>query len=251
LSVRNIKLLLEYDGTDFIGWQRQAQGRSVQGEIEEALQKLIREKANVIGAGRTDSGVHARGQVANYKCDTTMTTEQMKKGLTALLDDDISILAVDDAAEEFHARFSAKSRLYSFLVCTYPSALRRKYSWFVKYELDFNLLNKCAEKFLGLHDFKIFSKDDAGVKNFYCDVMESFWTIENNSYRYKILANRFLHTMVRLLVGTMVDIARGYVSFEELEKAFLDGANSNKNKIDRRLGQAAPAQGLVLESIQY
>jgi tRNA pseudouridine38-40 synthase len=249
--VRNIKLVLEYDGTDFVGWQRQPNGRSVQGEIEKVLLQLIQEKVNVVGAGRTDSGVHARGQVANFRCDSDMDIKQINRGLAAIIPEDVSLVSLEETAFDFHARYSAKSRNYSYLITTSPSALLRKYSWFVKYSLDVKSLEQCAASFMGVHDFEYFCKDDSDVNNFLCNVTQSFWTFNQNMLRYQIQANRFLHSMVRLLVGTMVDAARGYISIDVVESIFLNKHKSQPGLGSIRSGQVAPAKGLILESIQY
>jgi tRNA pseudouridine38-40 synthase len=226
-------------------------GRSVQGEIEKALLQLIQEKVNVIGAGRTDSGVHAREQVANFRCDSDMDIKQINRGLAAIIPDDVSLMSLEETVFDFHARYSAKSRTYSYIITTSPSALLRKYSWFVKYSLDIKLLEQCAASFIGAHDFEYFCKDDSGVNNFLCDITQSFWTFNQNNLRYQIQANRFLHSMVRLLVGTMVDVARGYVSIDVVDSIFLNKDKSKPRPGSMRSGQVAPAKGLFLESIQY
>jgi tRNA pseudouridine38-40 synthase len=249
--VRNIKIILEYDGCDFVGWQRQPKGRSVQGEIENALSRLHQEEISVTGGGRTDSGVHARGQTANYRCDSGMDLHRIMRGLSALLPEDISLIALTEMPIDFHARYSAKARTYSYSITTVPSALLREYSWYVKYHLDIDLLDKCAQIFLGIHDFKIFCKDDTAVKNFICDIKQSFWTSNQTLYRYQIQANRFLHGMVRFLVGTMVDVSRGYISLAYVESIFMNNKIEESEQAIIRLGQVAPAQGLVLESIDY
>jgi tRNA pseudouridine38-40 synthase len=249
--VRNIKLVLEYDGTDFVGWQRQPNGRSIQGEVEKALLQLIQEKVNVIGAGRTDSGVHARGQVANFRCNSQMRIGRITRGLTAILPKDVSLEFLEEVPIDFHARYSAKSRTYSYTITTIPSALLRKYSWFVKYNLDVHLLELCAERFMGLHDYEVFCKDDSNVNNYLCHVYESYWTVNQNIFLYQIRANRFLHTMVRLFIGTMVDAARGYISLDDVRAALSQKKVKDSSNVIKRIGQAAPAHGLVLESIQY
>lgn len=249
--MRNIKLVLEYDGTDFVGWQRQPNDRSIQGEVEKVLLQLIQEKVNVVGAGRTDSGVHARGQVANFRCNSEMSIEQITRGLNALLPKEVSLGSLEEVPIDFHARYSAMSRTYSYTITTVPSALLRKYSWFVKYNLNVHLLEQSAECFMGLHDFEIFCKDDSNVKNYLCNVSQSFWTVNQNVFRYQIQANRFLHTMVRLLVGTMVDVGRGYISLDDVGAALSREKIKDSPNVIKRIGQAAPSHGLVLESIQY
>ena len=242
--MRNIKLTLEYDGTNYVGWQRQDNGRSIQGEIETALQKLLQETVNVIGAGRTDAGVHARGQVANFRTETTLPLEDIKRGLNALLPDDIVVLEVDDVPMGFHARYSAKERMYSYLITRIPSALLRNYSWYVKYRLDLDLMRQAAATIVGSHDFESFCRANSDVDHHTCTVFTSCWQEDGTLLRYSISADRFLHGMVRALLGTMVDVGRGYATLEEFTKLF-----EKKNRSEA--GMAAPAKGLILEKVVY
>src|SRR5713226_6362066 len=126
--MRNIKLVLEYDGTSYVGWQRQANGKSIQGEIEDVLFKVLQEKVDLIGAGRTDAGVHARGQVANFRTDTKLDLEAIRGALNGLLPDDIILRELQEAPLDFHARFSAKERFYSYFITLKPSAFQMNYS---------------------------------------------------------------------------------------------------------------------------
>jgi tRNA pseudouridine38-40 synthase len=241
---RNIKLTLEYDGTHYVGWQRQAEGRSIQGEIEAVLRNIMLQPCDVVGAGRTDAGVHARGQVANFRTDSVMETGKILSALNGLLPEDI---VVKDAAEvpmEFHARFSAKERIYSYLIVREPTALSRFYSWHLKYQLDPDLLRTAAGCIDGTHDFSAFAKANSEIDCRECTVTQSDWKIEGSTLRYEIGANRFVHGMVRALVGTMVDVARGYMPIEDFQALFA--------KKDRsEAGTTAPARGLVLEQVVY
>jgi tRNA pseudouridine38-40 synthase len=242
--MRNIKLEIEYDGTNYVGWQRQENGRSIQGEIESVLHNVLQEKVNVLGAGRTDAGVHARGQVANFRTESTLSIEKINAALNGLLPQDIVIHSSKEVPLEFHARFSAKSRRYSYFITSEPTALQRLYSWNLRYRLELESMSAAAEKVLGRHDFKSFCKIGAEVNHHLCTVHESIWTVSNAWIQYQITADRFLHGMVRALVGTMVDVGRGYITLEEfcsiLEAKSRDAA-----------GAAAPAKGLVLEEVMY
>lgn len=242
--MRNIKLLIEYDGTDFVGWQRQPNGRSVQEVIEKTLANLLQEEVDVIGSGRTDSGVHARGQVANFRSNSTMDIWQLQKGLSALLPEDVCIRQVEEVDFDFHSRYSAKSREYSYLITTKPTALRRRYSWFVKYKIDDTILNKCADLVLGTHDFQGFCKLDAGNEHYLSNVLRSKWKYQTDDIIYEIEANRFLYGMVRGLVGTMIDVARGYCDLDDF-KSVLNEKNREK------AGPTAPPHGLTLENVKY
>ncbi len=242
--MRNIKLILEYDGAEFAGWQRQTGEKTIQGELEKALSILLQEDISVTGAGRTDSGVHASSQVANFRCDSIMEISKMKKGIQALISDTISVLDADEVSPDFHSRYDAKTRLYSYYINTNYSAIRRNYSWYVKYKLDFEILNTCAAKILGTHDFSGFCKLNSNVKHHLCNVIKSQWSVNQQLIRYDIEANRFLHGMVRSLVGSMIDVSRGYYSIGDFEVVL------NEQNRDFA-GQSAPPQGLFLEQVKY
>lgn len=243
-KIRNIKLIVEYDGTSYVGWQRQLNGRSIQGEIESVLAQILQEEISLVGAGRTDSGVHARGQVANFRTTTNRSEDEIKNGLNGLLPDDIVIKNVTEVPIEFHSRFDAKERHYSYTISKTPAALLRKYCWQLGYELDFALLQKCSNYILGEHDFETFCKANSEVNHFRCNVIKSEWISECELLIFNIGADRFLHGMVRALVGTMVDVARGYTPYEKFISIF--------EKKDRsEAGTAAPSRGLVLEKVVY
>ncbi len=242
--MRNIKLLIEYDGTNFAGWQIQPNGRSVQGEIKKALREIIGEDVNLIGASRTDAGVHARGQVANFKCENKIPTQNLKKALNSILPDDIVIHSVDEVNLNFHARYKAKEKTYRYFITQNKIAIGRNYFWFVKYELDLEKLQKCAELIIGEHDFEIFSKKGTSVKNYICNVKMATWERENEKLIFSITANRFLYGMVRGLVGAMIDVARGRFEVEIFRKMLVE-------KLKEVEVMHAPACGLVLEEVRY
>jgi tRNA pseudouridine38-40 synthase len=242
--MRNIKLLLEYDGTNYSGWQRQDNGRTIQGEIESVLSRILQETVNVIGAGRTDAGVHARRQVANFRTESRLGNHELQGGLNGLLTDDIVVHEVTEVPLEFHARFNAKERAYSYRIVAEPTALLRKYSWYVKYQLNVDTMRWAAMSILGMHDFESFCKADSNVEHHRCTVHHACWLKEDTSLTFTISADRFLHGMVRALVGTMVDVGRGYLPIEK----FL---NVLEKKDRTEAGMTAPARGLVLENVVY
>lgn len=242
--MRNIKLLIEYDGTNYVGWQRQENGKSVQGEIESALQRVLQKEVSVIGAGRTDAGVHARGQVASVRAETKLEPSEIGGALNALLPEDIVIHNVEEVPAEFHARYSAKERRYSYLIARDPTALQRQYSWYLKYNLDVDLMKRAAESIIGTHDFESFCKANSDVDHYRCTVATAVWKEESTLLQFTISADRFLHGMVRALVGTMVDVGRGYTSLDEFLKIL-------EKKDRKEAGMAAPARGLVLEEVVY
>jgi len=241
---RNIKLVLEYDGTDFRGWQVQPTGRTVQGELERALHQLLQEDIRVISAGRTDEGVHALGQVVNFHTQSPLATANILRGLNALLPPDIVVKEVEEVDETFHARFSAKSRTYRYVICRRLRAIGRHYSWFVPYALEFDLLQQVAGQVLGEHDFQSFCPPKAEVEHHWCIVYRSEWHQQGDQWVYEIEANRFLHHMVRILVGTMVDIGRGRWRLEDFRRILEARDRSTA-------GPTAPAKGLFLVKVSY
>ena len=242
--MRNIKLLIEYDGTSYCGWQRQENGRSIQGEIENVLLRVIQEQVHLIGAGRTDAGVHARGQTANFRSNTNLSVQEIQSALNALLPEDIIIKSAEEVPFDFHARYSAKKRLYSYLIALSPTAMMRNYSWFVKYQLDIDLMKRTTEMIIGERDFESFCRANSDVDHHVCTVYSANWEGDVIFLTFTICADRFLHGMVRTLVGTIVDVGRGYTTFEEFLNIF--------SKKDRtKAGISAPAKGLVLEEVIY
>lgn len=242
--MRTLKLILEYDGTDFVGWQSQQNGRAVQDEIDRALRQITGEEIRIIGAGRTDAGVHARGQVASFRTVSVLTCEKIRAALNGLLPEDVCVHTVEDVADSFHARFDAIRREYSYTIRFTPTALERRTAWFVKYPLSKELLRATAAVPIGTHDFTSFCKNEAEVENRVCAIVGSEWEERPGGMVYHVAADRFVHGMVRTLVGTMVDVARGYFPPDAF-KAIMD-------KRDRKAGgTTAPAHGLVLERVVY
>lgn len=241
---RNIKLIIEYDGTDFIGWQRQPNGRSVQEEIENALLRITQEHTQIIGAGRTDSGVHARGQTANCFVSSLISENEIHRSLNGVLPEDIVIHSVENVDDQFSARHDAKEREYQYFISTRLSAIDRKYCWQIGYSLDISKMNEIATSILGIHDFQSFSKTDTEVNHFRSEIFESLWYEHNGKIIYKVRANRFLYGMVRALVGTMVNVGRGFTQVQEFQE-IINAKNRSK------AGQAAPSKGLFFERVTY
>lgn len=242
--MQNIRILIEYDGTDFVGWQRQPNGTSVQGTIERTLKDILREDVSVIGAGRTDAGVHAHGQVANFRTASAMTPLELHGALKGLLPPAIVVRETASVPLGFHARYDAREREYVYRISVARTALRRLFTWFVKYELDRGLMQRAAGVLLGEHDFQSFCRANVDANHHRCVVTCSEWREEEGELRYTVRANRFLHGMVRGLVGTMVDLGRGYITLDDFNRLF--------DVHDRaEAGMSAPAQGLCLEKVYY
>ncbi len=242
--MRDIKLVIEYDGTNFVGWQIQANGRSVQEEITKVLDMVLQEPINLIGSGRTDSGVHARGQVASFRTNSTMGVGALYSSLNGILPEDIYVHSVEEAPDGFHARYSARERVYRYYIGLKPTAIGRFYRWHVKYDLNLQAMREVAAMILGEHDFTSFARFDPETKHYRCAVVGSTWLEQPGQLVYEIRANRFMHGMVRALVGPMVDVGRGYLSVQQFPAIMA--------ALDRRkAGMAAPAQGLFLEEVLY
>lgn len=242
--MRNIKLLIEYDGADFIGWQWQPKGRSVEGALRRALQQLLQEQPKILGAGRTDSGVHALGQVANFKTGSELKLEQIRDGLNYYLPRDIRILATDEVADEFHARRSAKSRRYRYAISRYQPAIGRQYVWFYKHDVDLDAMNRAAAFMLGNHSFRAFSRPNPDELHYRCHVQEAAWQEQASRLVFDIRANRFLHHMVRIIVGTLLDIGRGKNKPEVILRML-------REEDKEFAGVVVPPKGLFLVKVEY
>ena len=245
--MRNIKLVIEYDGSAYHGWQIQPGLRTIQGMMQEKIAQITQTNVNVIGAGRTDAGVHALGQVANFKTDSMITDEALQRGLNALLAPDIVIRAVEEVDEEFHARFDAHSKIYEYRILnqSYPSAINRLYAWFIHRELDIAAMRESATTLIGSHDFSSFRASGDESRHSIREVFRlEIERRSGNLLAITIEANAFLREMVRSIVGTLVDVGQGKTSPEEFLEIF-----QARNR--RRAGMTAPAHGLFLVSVAY
>lgn len=241
---RNIKLILEYEGTNYHGWQVQENAITIQQKVEEAIFQLSGEKVRVTGSGRTDAGVHARGQTANFICGKELSLHQIKEGMNAYLPEDIVVKSAVQVDKDFDARFSAKKRIYQYHICMQRTAIMRNFCWQIFQEFDKTVLNPMSKILIGAHDFSSFSRVETDTRHKKCIVYESSWKEYNDQLVFRIVANRFLHGMVRTIVGTIMDVAFGKYSIERFQEIF-----KSKNRIEA--GPAAPAKGLILEEVIY
>jgi tRNA pseudouridine38-40 synthase len=241
---KNIKVILEYEGTNYRGWQIQENSSTIQEKVEEAIYKLTGERSRITGGGRTDAGVHARGQVANFTITKDFKLHQIVGGLNAYLPDDIVVKSAQEVNHDFNARFSAKKRIYQYYICSERTALNRKFCWQIFQKFDSAVLDSLSEILLGEHDFSSFARLDTQSKHKNCIVFESMRKNQGDLLIYRIVANRFLHGMVRTIVGTMMDVAFGKYTIDDFEKIL-----SVKDR--KEAGPAAPAKGLILEEIIY
>ncbi|MDD3579454.1 MAG: tRNA pseudouridine(38-40) synthase TruA [Desulfobacca sp.] len=247
LSHRNIKLLIEYDGSAYHGWQRQHNALTIQEVLETCLSRLTKEHIRVIGSGRTDAGVHALGQVANFKTATDLPLSAFNAGLNRLLPADIAILAAQEVAPEFDARYAALGKTYEYRLLNRPvrSALHRAYCWWLPMFLDETAIKQASAALIGEHDFSAFQSSGSSIKNPVRRVWAASWDLAGEGwYRFRITANGFLRGMVRSLVGTLVDIGRGKRRPEDIAQILVSR--------DRcQAGPTAPAQGLYLVQVLY
>jgi len=247
--MRNILLDLEYDGRDFLGAQIQAVGRTVQGELERALGQLTQQETRVILAGRTDSGVHARGQRANFRTASALSLETFVRGLNALLPPDLAVQRAQEVPEEFHARFDARQRVYRYTLYITPirSPLTRRYAWEVAGPLDVAAMASGLEMLLGRHDFASFaasSDGPLGRRGTVRTVQQARCWCEGPRVHIEIAADSFLRRMVRNIVGQLVLVGTGRCSLDEFRGI--------RDARDRRLaGPPAPPQGLCLMRVAY
>jgi tRNA pseudouridine38-40 synthase len=241
---RRFRITVEYDGTDFVGWQLQPNGRSVQGVLEQAAAQLFGTELRVHGAGRTDAGVHATGQVAHFDAVTRLDAYTVGRALNATLPPDVSIRDASVAAPDFHSRFSASSRSYEYTIATRRIAIERRMRWLVYPRLDVGRMMDAAACLPGTHDFTPFSKFSPKKDHCFCHVYEAAWSLREDACVFAIRANRFLHGMVRALVGGLVLVGRGALPVDAFASILEDGDRA-------RTPMLAPPHGLVLTAVGY
>lgn len=245
--LNNFKLTIEYDGTCYQGWQRQPNGPSIQMAIESALKKMTCQDLSLIGSGRTDAGVHALGQVANFTCDTRIAPHAFQKGLNSLLPDDIVIRDCCIVPEKFHSRFDVKSKVYHYHILnqSLPSAIGRQYAWWLRRPLHIGTMNSAIRHLLGEHDFKAFegagSPRSHSVRHIlHAELAEG----PDGKIRFAVEANGFLRYMVRNIVGTLVAVGRGDLSSAQFRDILL---SQDRNQA----AATAPPHGLFLAYVTY
>lgn len=240
-------LKLSYTGTNYHGWQKQPNSISVQEKVEEALSTILCNKTGVVGAGRTDTGVHAREFYAHFDAEhdaESLQSIQLQYKLNSLLPPDIAVHDIIAVQPGAHARFSALSRSYMYYICTRKDPFLDGFSWQFTRELDIEALEQASRRLMEHDDFSSFARSNTQVSTHICAVYEATWTRYKNTLVFKITANRFLRNMVRAIVGTLVDVG--------LKKLTPDGFNQIILDRDRRsAGYSAPACGLYLTEIQY
>ena len=246
--MRNIKITIEYDGSAYCGWQRQACGASIQKTIEAAIEKITQEKIKIVASGRTDAGVHAIGQAANFRCQTTISPKSLRNGLNSVLPADIAVTALTDVDFSFHSRRDARSKVYLYRITNgdIRPVLARAYSWHIFKKLDVAAMKNAASFLLGEHDFRSFCSTHTNVQSFVRTIsdVEVKTNIGQTKIEISVEANGFLRHMVRTIVGTLVAVGRGKMPPETVTDIL--------RAKDRELAATtAPPEGLFLKEVKY
>ncbi len=252
----HFKLTLQYDGTNYSGWQRQKREVTIQGKIEECLRRIFKKEVTIRGAGRTDAGVHALSQIATFRIDVEIAEDALKKALNSMLPRDIRVLRVDRVDDAFHPQYDVKRKSYIYFLShgEEASSFLQRYVWFYERRLDLSVMKKAGRLFLGRHDFSAFS-GSTEVKNRQRTIYQleikkvrslAFLDlkISGNFIKFRIEADGFLKYMVRNIVGSIVEVGRGAVSLSAIAEALKTGKRPNPLR-------TAPPQGLFLERIIY
>ncbi|MDB4888108.1 MAG: tRNA pseudouridine synthase [Gemmatimonadetes bacterium] len=249
MPTRMLQLVLHYDGTGFSGWQRQPDRRTVQGVVEEALSRLCAAPTAALGSGRTDAGVHARGQAVGVRAPERWTAATLRRAMNGILPHDIWVASSHAMRDDFHARFSATARRYSYYVGTDGAAaspFRRGTEWAMDRPLDRALLAAAAARFVGLHCFRAFAVRGTAPPSddHRCHIREMRWLDRPGGLVLEIESNRFLHHMVRFLVATMMDVATGRRPLADIDALLLADTNDE-------VSAPAPAHALFLDRVEY
>lgn len=245
--MKTIRLVIEFDGTDFVGWQLQGKGGSIQGEIEEALEKVLGEPVRIHSSGRTDAGVHARGMVAHFRTSRVLPMAAYREGVNQHLASSIAVKSASEAEDDFHARFSAKGKWYRYTL--YQGAVRSplcgRTSWHIRSpDLNLDAMRGAAEAFVGEHDFRAFRTSGCDAKTTRRQMYSVELTRQDSLVHIDVKGSGFLRHMVRLMVGTLVEIGLGKRPADDVAALLLAGDKA-------RAGLTAPAQGLCLMEVWY
>lgn len=244
------KIYLEYNGTNYAGWQQQKNAKTVQGTLIETVKEIFKKSKgesrfiDLQGSGRTDRGVHAIEQVAHLECETMLAPEILKQKMNDILPSDINILEIEKTYERFHARHSAQSRQYVYVISKRRTAFEKRYVWWIKDELDVERMQKAGEMFVGMNNFKSFSEKSDEDKSTLVKVESVIITEDENKIYIRIKSSHFLWKMVRRLVGVLVEVGRGNFNRKDIEHLL-------KEYSEEPAKYTAPPSGLFLEKIYY
>ena len=244
--MRNIKLTIEYDGKDFNGWQKQPNKLNIQGEIERAIENVTGEKVKLIASGRTDAGVHALGQVANFKTNSKMAIEKIPIAINSQVKKSIRIKNAEEVDENFHSRFNCKRKTYRYVIdnSKYGTAIYRNISYHMPIKLNVEEMKKAIKYFEGKHDFKAFKSSGTSSKSSVRTIYSAQILVEGDNIGIDLTGNGFLYNMVRIIAGTLVDVGLGKIKAEDIPK-IIEGKDRTK------AGKTLPPQGLMLIKVDY
>ena len=244
--MRNIRLTIEYDGKDFNGWQKQPNKKNIQGEIEEAIKNVTGEEVELIGSGRTDAGVHALGQIANFKIENNIPIEKIGIALNSQLKKSIVIKKVEEVEEEFHSRYNAKSKTYKYIInnSKYGTAIYRNLEYNFSVELDVNKMKEAVKYFEGEHDFASFKSSGTSSKNSVRTIYKANVAKEDEKIIITLTGSGFLYNMVRIISGTLLEVGLGKIKPEEISSII-------EAKDRQKAGKTLPAHGLYLVEVLY
>lgn len=243
--MQRVLIGITYNGSQFYGWQKQKEARSVQGEIEKALAALLGEEISIVGSSRTDAGVHAFGQFAHFDCREDFPVDKFPRALNSLLPNDVRVLSAKRVKENFSARFNVCKKTYVYALGRGEiNPMFEKLCAFSNYELDLEKVRQCLELLKGSHNFKGFCSAGAQVKNFERELIEAKLTKKGSTLLFTFTGNGFMQHMVRILVGTAVDVGRGALSLEDVKEALQKGERS-------KAGKTMPPEGLYLKKIYF
>ncbi|MEZ0537398.1 tRNA pseudouridine(38-40) synthase TruA [Caldicellulosiruptoraceae bacterium PP1] len=244
--MKNILLTIEYEGTNYHGWQKQNNKITIQGTIENAIYKMTKEKVNLVGSGRTDAGVHALNQKANFLTETKVPIEKIPVALNSLLPSDISIKDAKEVDLNFNARYSAKQKTYKYLIYNGKtrSAIMRNLSYFYRGQLDILKMEQALEYFIGRYDFTAFCSSGSEVKSKIREIKNAYLSVENDYISIYVTANGFLYNMMRIIAGTILDVGCGKIKPTDIP-LIIESKDRNK------AGKTLPPWGLYLVDVVY
>ena len=244
--MRNIKLIIEYDGKDFNGWQKQQNKLNIQGEIERAIEVITREKVELIASGRTDAGVHSLGQTANFKIESEMPIEKMKVAINSQLKKSIRIKNVEEVEENFHSRYNCKKKTYRYIInnSEQGSAIYRNLEYHMPLKLNFEEMKKAIKYFEGEHDFKAFKASGTSSKSSVRTIYDAKIYQNGDKIYIELTGNGFLYNMVRIIAGTLVEVGLEKIEPEKIEEIIKEGKRENA-------GKTLPPNGLYLVDVKY
>lgn len=244
--MRNIKLIIEYDGKGFNGWQKQPDRLNIQGEIEKAIEEITGEKVDLTASGRTDAGVHSLGQTANFKTDSKIPTEKFAKAINSRLKKSIVIKSAEEVDEKFHSRYSVKSKTYRYIINNSENgtAIYRGLEYHVSMKLDYEKMNEAIKYFIGEHDFKAFKASGTSSKSSVRKILDGNVRKEGERVIIEVTGTGFLYNMVRIISGTLLDVGLGKIKPEDIPSII-------ESKDRTKAGKTLPAHGLYLLQVNY